>query len=385
MSTILTLQRSSSERPRILYLLREPPRTGETQITNEIAALENCYDLMIAIHGCHNGPPDHSFCRSARTLEQCVELVQEFRPQILHTHSLTDLRFVGRLAEITGLPFTVRTHWCDTVALRRLRWRDRVKLRIERTPPLQQPFWPLEAARAIESELCLGVLALPCARPWLERAGLDASKLIDCYPLVRFEQFYDRSPNGEAVMNLGTTSEKAVPEFLHLARKVPGNAFRIYARERHPDWLRERGQSMNAGAEFIEPIRPEDMPREYKLHRWLVYTGDFDRVGWPAAVAEAQASGVGVCMPSLRPDLAEYVGRAAGVIYDSIDELTEIVARPVPEEMRERGFAQARKSDIDGHNHLLTDLWDAAMGRGRQADPRAAVFMPRREVANLTF
>ena len=384
MSTILTLQRSSSERPLILYLLQQRPRTCEIQITNEIAALENRYELMIATRSGPDEPPDQRLCRRVRTLEQCVELVQEFRPRILHTHSLTDLCFVGRLAEITGLPFTVRTHWRDTVALRRLRWRDRVKLMMERTPPLERPSWPAEAARAIKSELCLGVLALPCARPWLERAGLDASRLIDCYPLVRFERFHDRSPNGEAVMNLGAMSEKAIPEFLHLARKVPGNSFRLYARN-HPDWLRERNRSMNAGAEFVEPIRPEDMPREYKLHRWLVYTGDFDAVGWPAAIAEAQASGVGVCMPRLRPDLAEYVGRGAGVIYDSIDELTEIVARPVPEEMRERGFAQARRSDVEGHKHLLTDLWDAAMGRRPEADPRAAEIMPTREVANLTF
>lgn len=374
MSTVLTLQRSSPERPRILYLLQECPGTGETHITNEMAAIEDRYEPMIAERR-----------RSARTLEQCVELIQEFRPQILHTHYLTDLCFVGRLAEITGLPFTVRTHWCDTVALRRLRWRGRVKLVLERTPPLERVSWPAEAAHAIESELCLGVLALPCARPWLERAGIDASRLIDCFPPVRFERFYDRSPNGEGIMNMGSTSERAIPEFLHLARKVPGGAFSLYARDRHPDWLRERNASMGAGAEFVDPIRPEDMPREYKKNRWLVYTGDFDRVGWPAAIAEAQASGVGVCMPSLRPDLAEYVGKGAGVIYDSIDELSEIVARPVPEEMREHGFAQARKSDIEGHKHLLTDLWDAALGRGQEPDPLPVEIAPRREVANLTF
>lgn len=384
MSTILTLQRSSPERPRILYLLQECAGTGETHISNEIAALEDRYEVMILTRRADEPALDHRPCHGGETLERCVELVQEFRPHVLHTHYLTDLCFVSRLAEITGLPFTVRTHWCDTVALRRLRWRDRMKLVLERTSPVERVTWPAEAARAIESELCLGVLALPCARPWLERAGIDASKLVDCFPVVRFERFYDRSPNGEAVMNMGSTSERAVPEFLHLAQKVSGSAFRLYARDHHPEWLKQRDRSMGAGAQFVEPIRPEEMPREYKKHRWLVYSGDVDAVGWPAAIAEAQASGVGVCMPGLRPDLAEYVGRGAGVIYDSIDELTEIVARPVPEEMRERGFAQARKSDIESHKHLLTDLWDAAIGGGQEAELPAEV-APRREVANLTF
>ena len=36
------------------------------------------------------------------------------------------------------------------------------------------------------------------------------------------------------------------------------------------------------------------------------------------AIAEAQAAGVGVCMPNIRPDIKEYVGEA-GFVYDSIE------------------------------------------------------------------
>ena len=36
------------------------------------------------------------------------------------------------------------------------------------------------------------------------------------------------------------------------------------------------------------------------------------------AIAEAQADGVGVCIPNIRPDIKEYVGEA-GLIYDSIE------------------------------------------------------------------
>lgn len=101
------------------------------------------------------------------------------------------------------------------------------------------------------------------------------------------------------------------------------------------------------------------MPAEYKRHRWLVYTADFDipTVGWPMAIAEAQAAGVGVCMPRIRPDLAEYVG--PGVLYDSIDEVSSIVSGPVPDEMREAGFEHAMRSDIGRDKHRLTDLWQS--------------------------
>ena len=36
------------------------------------------------------------------------------------------------------------------------------------------------------------------------------------------------------------------------------------------------------------------------------------------AIAEAQAAGVSVCMPNIRPDIKEYVGEA-GFVYDSIE------------------------------------------------------------------
>ena len=108
---------------------------------------------------------------------------------------------------------------------------------------------------------------------------------------------------------------------------------------------------------------PHEMPKEYKRHQWLVYTGLVDQksdLGWSMAVAEAQASGVGVCYPNIRSDLADYVGDGAGHIYDSIEEVREIVRNPVPDDMREKGFAQAKKSDINVHKKTLTDIWDAA-------------------------
>jgi hypothetical protein len=88
-------------------------------------------------------------------------------------------------------------------------------------------------------------------------------------------------------------------------------------------------------------------------------------------VAEAQASGVGVCMAGVRPDLKDYVGDC-GFIYDSIDEAAKIVSQPFPQEMRERGFEWARRCDVKRHIHLLTDLWPApaaatAAGPGAEA------------------
>ena len=75
------------------------------------------------------------------------------------------------------------------------------------------------------------------------------------------------------------------------------------------------------------------------------------------AVAEAQAAGVGVCLAAIRPDLRDYVGEA-GHLYKDIREVKDIISLPPSAQLREAGYEQARKSDVNSHIHKLTDLWD---------------------------
>lgn len=356
---------------RVLLLLREYPEIGQTFIKNEIEALEADYEFGIITRQIAKTPyansRPHGF---ASEMEKFVAEVDLFKPDVLHTHFLTELAFIGELSRLTGVPFTMRTHSCDTIGLRRESFGDRLYRMMRRDKPAERAAWLAEGLRAMDSELCLGVLGLPCARPWLRRAGVNEAKLIDCFPVARFAAFHDRTLNGEAVMNIGPTVErKAMPDILRLANKVPGRSFNLYALGSETDWLEWRIAEAGVGVNVVGPIEPEAMPGEYKKHRWLVYTGDTGTpsTGWPIAIAEAQASGVGVCMPALRPDLMQYVGEGAGILYETIDELPAIVSAPVPEEMRERGFEQARKSDIERHKHLLTDLWDDA-NAGRTPD-----------------
>lgn len=362
---------------RILYVLREYPRLGQTYIKNEIEALENQYEIGIVTRSrAEIGYANHRPDGFAAEMEELVAQVEHFRPDVLHTHHLTELALIGELSRRTGVPFTVRTHSCDTIGLRRPGLTDRIRQMMRREQPASRAPWFTAGLLAMESELCLGVLAFPCARPWMVRAGVNPAKLIDCFPVVRFAAFHDRSPNGDAIMNVGAPApDKATPDFLRLARKVPDRRFDLYAMGAETEWLQRRSEEIGARINIIGPVEPEAMPSEYKKHRWLVYTGDMSApaAGWPMVIAEAQAAGVGVCMPALRPDLVRYVGEGAGILYESIDELPAIVSGPVPDEMRERGFEQARKSDIESHKHLLTDLWDDALaGRAPDLHPRAA-------------
>ena len=76
-------------------------------------------------------------------------------------------------------------------------------------------------------------------------------------------------------------------------------------------------------------------------------------------------------MPKLRLDLREYLGNG-GILYDNVEDIAEIVAKPVPEATREEGFELARRSDINVHKQQLLDLWKHA-GDFNTSDARLGV------------
>jgi glycosyltransferase involved in cell wall biosynthesis len=161
-------------------------------------------------------------------------------------------------------------------------------------------------------------------------------------------------------MNLGAVRpKKQMQDFVELARLLPEREFNLYALGYQANDLKAYAASRQARVNFIPPVSHDSMPAEYKKHEWLVYTAhpSLKSVGWPMAVAEAQASGVGVCLANIRPDLKHYVGDA-GYLYTDINKVKELISGPVPAEMREAGFEQAKKSDIATHIRKLTDLWD---------------------------
>ena len=58
--------------------------------------------------------------------------------------------------------------------------------------------------------------------------------------------------------------------------------------------------------------------------------------------------------------MQEYIG-AAGHLYKDIESVRELISNPVPAEMREAGFEQARRWDIREQIRKLTDRWQPVL------------------------
>jgi hypothetical protein len=326
---------------RILVVLERYPQISETYIRTELNVLSQDYDLAVISTAYSQGVYDgHLPFHHLETITDMLAAARLFQPHILHTHYLHEATVLHHLAEQLQIPYTVRTHSYDVLN--------------------KDPDYLARFTGMINSDLCLGLLAFPFVRPLLEAVGFHADKIIDCFPVVDVQAFMNRSPNGEGVMNTGAClPKKDMSKFFELALKVPGRPFSLYAVNYDLHKLQELNRSMGSPVLIADPpIQPQYMPAEYKKNQWLVYTAHprILTVGWPMAIAEAQAAGVGVCMPHIRPELRTYLGDGA-FLFDTYDEVARHIRQPYSQELREQGFALAQRADIHQHKHLLTDLW----------------------------
>jgi hypothetical protein len=333
---------------KVLYFLYQYPQISQTYIENEIAALGgDCDVTIVAAKPADATYRNHRPFQSVASAEAVLDLVRREKFDVMHTHWMLNVPALAQVARATETPFTVRAHSFEAY--------------FPQGKPA--PTHLSSSAAAVNSELCLKVFCLPFTRSSLERAGLSAQKLEDYLPIVDYPRFLDRSPNADAIMNIGAcTPKKKMEDFIDLANTLRGRStFNLYAVQgpgKELDRVVAYNRSKGSPVDVRPAVEPEAMPGEYKKHRWLVYTAcpKINQVGWPLSIAEAQASGVGVCLPEIRPDVREYVGDA-GIVYRDIREVASIISEPVPESLRERGFTHAERCDVKHAVAALKQAW----------------------------
>jgi hypothetical protein len=329
---------------RVLVLVRRYPQSSETYIETELRHLWPRHEMKVVSLAIPDLPRRRHFPYEHIAPEERDRLnraILDFAPDVIHGHYVTHSPELLTASRIASAPFTVRAHSFDVLDTRR-------NLRA--------------AVAAINDDACLGVLAFPFERARLVAAGVRDGRIADCWPVVDYEMFHDESPNGDAVMNVGAClPKKDHPLFLDLASRARGTTFDLYAMGYEVERIRAENARLGSPARIMPLFEHDEMPAQYKKHRWLVYTASaaVPTVGWPMAVAEAQAAGVGVCMQEIRPDLREFVG-PAGFLFRTAQEALDIISRPFPDEMRRLGFEHARRSDVRGHIGLLEGLWAKA-------------------------
>lgn len=368
-------QTQKNSRPRVLYFIIRYPTFSETYMHEEIRSLRQDYDIkIISLNGCDDPrrepfpyevipyedgclvydkiehvDPTFSRRNQHKFLIQVGAIIREFKPDILHAHYYGLSILLDKLACKYKIPFTLRTHSMDV---------------------LSEPENKLRAiSDAANSDWCQRVLAFPACSQRLIDKGLRPEKVTSCWPVINFERFYrpdSKTPTGKILCAGPAITKKAHSEFIDLAvlMKDRGLVFDLYGKGPNLSKTEEHNNRLG------NPVRisfadPDDMPAVYPNYDWLVYTSDtkINKVGFPVAISEAQASGLGVCwqeLPGRREEQLEFLG-GGGYLFKTLEEVTQLLSAPYPDEMRQAGYAAAKRCDINEHKHLLTEVWQKSL------------------------
>ena len=331
---------------RVLFIIDGYPCLSQTYKENEIKYASLSYEIVVASFGSSPAKyrSHHPYLPITST-DDLKKIIREFQPDIIHGHYFHNLPLLDMASRMAGgTPFTIRTHSYDLINI----------------PPERLK----ELATYSKSSRCYGIICFPFLRSLLTQVGGPESAIVADFPVVDYSRFYDRSQNGSYVFNTGAMiPKKDIASYARIASLQTSKRF-LYCPVGHNNSSCERNFSelnsrLGSPVDLIANVEPYDMPKLYKSCEWLVYTANSSlaTVGWPMAIAEAQASGCGVLMQNIRPDIQDYIG-GAGFVFNEITEAVDILSSPYPSELRELGFKLAKRSDIRVNIQKLFRLWE---------------------------
>jgi len=247
------------EKFRILFLMQRYPQISETYVIEEISSFyqDPKYECqIISMETCDLPALEHYPYEQTDNMEEIGELINEFKPHVMHTHYIHMIPILYHFAMTKKIPYTCRSHSYDVL-----------------TPIL--PFnMTVELANLGN---CLGILCFPYAKDkLLKETTVKPELLIECYPVINYERFaskrIDPKPETKKIINVGAAiSKKKFEDFIDLAKLMPEYEFNLYALGYELGQIEEynkaRGSPVNIGWE-----QPENMPERYAEHDWLVYT-----------------------------------------------------------------------------------------------------------------
>jgi glycosyltransferase involved in cell wall biosynthesis len=322
---------------KILLLYQGYPRLSQTYMLDEANELAKNHTLFIAsvawpIYISANESVPYQFYK---TLPEAQKDIDSFKPEHVHGHFFNNAKTLLDYSLKYDCYFTLRTHSFDVLT----------------KTIVSNP----QSVLAINHERCRKVFCFPSFEKILLDNGVLQSKIRVVFPQINIQRYFSTAPNGCDIMSGGALlPKKNLKGYIDFARKLktqkPHHNLRYYTVPEDPRYYKEimdYNISLNSPVEFLT-VQPQEMPREYKRHKYLVYGGCplLQTVGYPLMIAEAQAAGVIVLTYSLRDDIQDYVTDCGYVCKDS-DEVLDIILRDEDvSSKRDLGFTLASRYNI---------------------------------------
>ncbi len=340
---------------RILVIGRAFPNASHGYINNDIDYLAARAHVLVLSPNQPMAPFYSAVnCDYFNDEHDLLQQARHFQPDYIIAWLLPNHFFARSVAEALGVPFVIKLHTPDYHTLsvrhrRAKRWWPSFK-----APPSEAQMSKgykvsLESLRRTgQSNQLQGVFCIPVLKDAFSE-HLPRARIFDLKPRIFYDRYHNEQPNGDKVMLLGSLLKRREGNltFGKVASSIASPVDWYPMPTPGCLWLDIPGRPDKIVFKKYQP--PAAMPAVYKQYKAMVMigSGPYSR-GLSLSILEAQAAGVAVLAPSLRPDFDAFVTQGGGFIFHDESEIMDIL-KTVPDEARRAlGFRHAAAFDLGG-------------------------------------
>lgn len=338
---------------RILLIANSFPHAAHNYVNNDVEYLNSRAQVLVLSKrqplAPFYSPFDFNFFDDYAQLELQA---RQFKPDFVLSWILPNHFLARRVSEALDVPFALKTHTPDifrlykgwTRPLERFKTLVQSEDHVARSYRISMP----SLARTACSPKLRGVYTIPALRPIFEEY-FDKHVIFDMLPRFYTQRFLNPAPNGEKLLVLGSLVNRRENQ-VTFAETLSSFAESVdWFPVPTPGCLWMDVPNIPDNVHIRHYVPPAGMPAVYKEYKAMLVIGrgKFGR-GLSMSIIEAQAAGVAVVAPSLRPDFDRFVLDGGGYLFKDESEIPCILARIPEPGRRDLGFAHAARYDIEG-------------------------------------